>query len=107
MAPNKPTPAPVIEDPSLRTIFADTFIVAADHGGAISITLGDRRYLPGSQPTNGAARVGAQTVHVAARIALTPRAAAEMVRQLGAILAKINAPKPAATAPDAPLVAKH
>jgi hypothetical protein len=93
--PQPPQPPQIVEDPSVKTVFADTFIVAADHGGAISITLGDRRYLPQSAVPNGPTRVGAQTIHVAARVALTRRAATEMIRQLGAILEPASAAKPA------------
>jgi hypothetical protein len=78
------------EDPSLQTLYFDTFLLASEQGGSVVFTLGDRRFTPTRDVPEGPVRVGT-VIHVGARIALAPGAAVELVQHVGTILRRMQA----------------
>jgi hypothetical protein len=78
-APQKPN---IIDNPSVGELYANKLIGTSFDGGAVSITLGTTRFMPGESPKKGKPA----TVYVTARLALSPGGAVELANALGAML---------------------
>jgi hypothetical protein len=90
MAAKKPRGLRVVDDPTVKELYANKFIGSMFDGGALSITLGIMRFLP--QRTEGAPPEGAEPeVHVSARLALSPAGAVELINNLAKMLNTLQA----------------
>ena len=88
MADKKPQIA-VVDDPSAKEIYANTLVGATFDGGALTITLGVSRIVPNKineAPTQGTL----PTVHVTARLSLSPAAATNLANALKGMLDQIR-----------------
>ena len=75
----------IIDNPSIGELYANKLVATSFDGGAVSITLGTTRFIPeqgGEFPKQGKPA----SVHVTARLALSPGGAVELANALGAML---------------------
>jgi hypothetical protein len=75
----------IIDNPAVGEFYANRMIAATFDGGAVVITLGSARYLPG-QDTKASKKHALPPVHVTARLALSPGGAMELANALNAML---------------------
>lgn len=80
------TPA-IIDDLSVKEIYANKLVGTTFDGGTLSITMGVARILPA---TGGEVESEAPQIHVTARFALSPAAAVELANNLGKMLNKLK-----------------
>ena len=88
MTDKKPQMA-VVDDPSVKEVYANKVIGTTFDGGALSITLGVGRFVP--KTTDEAPKQGAlPVVHVTARLSLSPTAAVELASALKLMLDRLG-----------------
>jgi len=81
------TPA-IIDDLSVKEIYANKLVGTTFDGGTLSITMGVARIFPA---TGGELESEASPqIHVTARLALSPAAAVELANNLGKMLNKLK-----------------
>jgi hypothetical protein len=81
----------VIDDPGLRETYANKLIGAQFDGGAIVITMGATRIIPDRVDERTATTGVKPTVHVSARLVLSPPAAIELLNSLKSLLEALQA----------------
>ena len=87
----------IIDNPSIGELYANKLVATSFDGGAVSITLGTTRFVPeqgGGSPKKGKPA----SVHVTARLALSPGGAVELANALGAMLKTLSQMQQKATA---------
>ena len=88
MTDKKPQMA-IVDDPSAKEIYANTLIGTTFDGGAISVTLGVGRFVP--KKTDEAPKQDTlPTVHVTARLSLSPTAAVQLANALKGVLERLS-----------------
>jgi hypothetical protein len=75
----------IIDNPAVGEFYANRMIAATFDGGAVIITLGSARYVPG-QDAKASKEQTLPPVHVTARLALSPGGAVELANALNAML---------------------
>lgn len=79
----------IVDDPSVREIYANKVIGTTFDGGALSITLGVGRFVP--KTTDEIPKQGAlPAVHVTSRLSLSPSAAVELANALKTMLDRLG-----------------
>ena len=79
----------IIDNPSVCELYANKLIATSFDGGAVSVTLGTTRLMPekgGESPKKDKPA----SVHVTARLALSPGGAVELANALGAMLKTLS-----------------
>jgi hypothetical protein len=79
----------IIDNPAISELYANKLIGTSFDGGAVSITLGATRFVPqkgGESPKKDQPA----SVHVTARLALSPGGAVELANALGAMLKTLS-----------------
>ena len=95
MADPQPKPQ-IIDNPHVHAVYANKFVAGSFDGGAISLVLGAADFLADRPPAGTS-----PSIHVTARLALSPTAAAEVMNALNRILTSI-AQGPGSKKPVAP-----
>jgi hypothetical protein len=85
----KPKGLRVVDDPTVKDLYANKFIGTMFDGGALEITLGVTRYLP-ERTESGPPKGAEPEVQVSARLALSPAAAVELTNALAKMLNTLN-----------------
>lgn len=86
---DKKPPMTVVDDTSVKEVYANKVIGTTFDGGAVSITLGVGRFVPkmtDETPNQGAL----PTIHVSGRLSLSPGAAVELANALKLMLDKLG-----------------
>ena len=86
---DKKPPMAIVDDSSVKEVYANTVIGATFDGGALTITLGVSRFVPkkvNEAPTQGPL----PTVYVTARLSLSPAAATNLANALKGMLDQIS-----------------
>jgi hypothetical protein len=99
---SEPQKLEVIDNPSVAEFYANKLVAASFDGGAVMITLGATRFMPGAKPKEGSL----PPVHVTARLAISPAGAVELANALNAMLKTLSEmqQKAAAAKPPPPLM---
>lgn len=85
----KPKGLRVVDDPTVKELYANKLIGTMFDGGSLSITMGVTRMLP--EKTEGGIKEGTQPqVHVTARLALSPSGAVELADALAKMINTLN-----------------
>jgi len=96
MANEKPK-LPLVDDASVRDVYADTLISTGFFNGVCTVTMGAMRLIP--EMTNEAPKDGTKpSVFVTARLVLAPNAAVELVNSLGNMINTLSQAERAAEA---------
>ena len=86
----KPKGLRIIDDPTVKDLYANKFISTMFDGGALEITLGVMRFLP--ERTEGGPPKGVEPeIHVSARVALSPSAAVELINNVSKMINTLQA----------------
>ena len=94
---NKNEGLTVVDDPTVKEIYANKFICSMFDGGSVTITMGVMRFMP--EKTEGGPKKGDRPqVNTTVRIALSPAGAVELINNLGKMLNTLQAA--ASRAPD-------
>ena len=88
MVDKKPQTA-IVDDQSAKEIYANSVVGTSFDGGALTITLGVGRFLP-EQAEPLPTQNPVPTVHVTARLTLSPPAAVQLANALRAVIDKIG-----------------
>jgi hypothetical protein len=82
---DEPQKFEIVDNPSVGESYANKLIAASFDGGAVVITLGTARFLPGisGKPPK---KDSPQPIYVTARLALSPAGAVELANALAAML---------------------
>lgn len=79
----------IIDDPSVKEVYGDTFISSGFDGGAMVITVGVTRFVPrriSETPKDGEH----PDIHVTGRLAISPQAAVDLANGLNKMLAVLT-----------------
>ncbi len=92
----------VIDDPTVREVYANKIVSAQFDGGTVMITLGATRITPNRIDERPDVAGVKPAVHISARLALSPPAAMELINNLNGLLAAVQAAALRASAGTAP-----
>jgi hypothetical protein len=76
----------VIDNPAIAECYANKLVAASFDGGAVVVTLGTTRFVPGVGADSPKGGKKHPPVHVTARVALSPSGAVELANALGKLL---------------------